>query len=160
MEALTAKQIMTHEVMKVPAIWSIKRLAEYFMENAISGAPVVSDNGKLLGVVTSTDILRNDSMTENDTNTHGPHDYYLHSLENRYTKVEIASLNIGSEPPITVGDIMTPSVLNVDEDTSIQDVAAKMIKYRIHRIFVTKKEKITGIISALDMLKVIRNMKE
>jgi signal-transduction protein with cAMP-binding, CBS, and nucleotidyltransferase domain len=37
-------------------------------------------------------------------------------------------------------------------------VAETMIKNRIHRVFVTREEKPIGIISTVDMMKVIRDM--
>jgi CBS domain-containing protein len=158
MRDLTAKDIMTADVLEVRADWSLSRLAEFLFENSISGAPVISEDGILTGVVTSADLIAYDTVPENDPESYGPHEYYLRSLEHRYAKVEIASLSIHGEPLTTVGDIMTPMIFKVSEDTAVQDIADTMIKNRIHRIFVTKKEKMVGIISSADMLKVIRDM--
>ena len=158
MKTLTAKDIMTADVLEVRADWSLSRLAEFLFENSISGAPVISEDGILTGVVTSTDIIANDTIPESDPESYGPHEYYLHSLEHRYAKVEVASLTVHGEPLTTVGDIMTPMVFKVSEDTRVQDIAGTMIKNRIHRIFVTREEKMVGIISSADMLMVIRDM--
>jgi CBS domain-containing protein len=49
-------------------------------------------------------------------------------------------------------------IFQVTEDTSVQQVADLMLKNRIHRVFVTRDEKVVGIISTPDMLKVIRDM--
>ena len=155
---ITAKDIMTKEVMEVRADWSLQRLAEFFVEKSISGAPVTNENGKLIGVVSSTDIISNDTLPENDPHSYGPHEYYLQNLERRYAQVDISSSTIGGEPLTTVGDIMTPAVFKVSEDTPVQKVADTMIKSRIHRIFVTREEKIVGVISSADMLNVIRDM--
>jgi signal-transduction protein with cAMP-binding, CBS, and nucleotidyltransferase domain len=40
----------------------------------------------------------------------------------------------------------------------VQQVADMMIKNRIHRVFVTRQEKVVGIISTPDILKIIRDM--
>jgi CBS domain-containing protein len=37
-------------------------------------------------------------------------------------------------------------------------VADAMIRGRIHRVFVTRDEKLVGIITTMDMLKIIRDM--
>ena len=155
---ITAKDIMTEEVMEVRADWSLQRLAEFFVENSISGAPVTNEKGELIGVVSSTDIISNDTLPENDPQSNGPHKYYLQNLERRYAQVEISAFTIGDEPLTTVGDIMTPAVFKVSEDTPVQKIADSMIKNRIHRIFVTREEKVVGIISSADMLNVIRDM--
>jgi CBS domain-containing protein len=49
-------------------------------------------------------------------------------------------------------------IFSVSEDTSVQEVAETMLKGRIHRVFVTRENKLTGIVTALDMLKVIRDI--
>jgi len=46
----------------------------------------------------------------------------------------------------------------VSEEDSVQDVAETMIKGRIHRVFVTREGKLKGIVTALDMLQVIRDI--
>jgi len=158
MKELTAKDIMTPAVLQARADWSVHRLAEFLVENSISGAPVISEDGKLIGVVSSTDIITNDTIPENDPESFGPHEYYRHNLEHRYAKVEISSFTIGGEPLTTVGDIMTPLIFKVGENASLKQTADIMIKNRIHRIFVTRAERIVGIISSADMLKVIRDM--
>jgi CBS domain-containing protein len=53
---------------------------------------------------------------------------------------------------------MTPMIFQVTEDTPVQQVADMMIKNRIHRVFVTREEKVVGIISTPDILKIIRDM--
>jgi len=53
---------------------------------------------------------------------------------------------------------MTPMIFQVTEHTPVQEVADMMIKNRIHRVFVTRNEKVIGIISTPDMLKVIRDI--
>ena len=59
---------------------------------------------------------------------------------------------------MTVQDIMTPTVFSVDEEAALQHVADAMIRGRIHRVFVTRQKKLVGIITALDMLKIIRDL--
>src|SRR5690554_7564697 len=57
--------------------------------------------------------------------------------------------------PVEVRDIMTPIVLSVDEDTPVRDIADIMMQQHLHRIFVTRDSKITGIITTYDMLKLV-----
>ena len=156
MRRLTAKQVMTSEVLTVEADWSIERLSEFLMVNSISGSPVQSKEWNLIGVVSLTDIVHHETQHEKDPQW--PHDYYLHALERQCAREEVASFRIEAEPLKTVRAIMTPMIFQVTEDTSVQQVADMMIKNRIHRVFVTRDEKVVGIISTPDMLKVIRDM--
>ena len=155
--ALTAKDVMNQEVLAVGTDWSVEYLADFLVENGISGAPVTSVDGKLLGVVSLTDIVRHSSIPAKDSQLTGPHDYYRQGLEYQYAKEEIASFRIGAEPLVTVRDIMTPMVFDVDEDTRVKQVADTMIRGRIHRVFVTRKRKLVGVITTVDMLQVIRD---
>ena len=157
MDNLTAKNIMTGGVLEARDDWSLHRLAEFLVQNSISGAPVISAVGRLLGVVSLSDIICHETLPEKELQSYGPHEYYLQTLEYHYAQEEIASFHFGGEPQITVRDIMTPMIFKVNENTKIGHVADIMIKNRIHRIFVTHKEKVVGVISAVDMLKIIRD---
>jgi predicted transcriptional regulator len=157
MKDLTAKHVMNPNVLVAESDWSVNHLAEFFMENCISGAPVQSNAGIPIGVVSLTDIVHHETQTERGQQW--PHDYYLHDQERRYvTRGEDAAFQIEAEPDIMVRDIMTPTIFQVSEDTTVQRVADIMIKNYIHRVFVTHKDKIVGIISTPDMLKTIRDM--
>ena len=71
---------------------------------------------------------------------------------------ELRELHVQYETPVMVRDIMTPMIFSVGEDTSVQEVAETMVKGRIHRVFVTRDNRLTGIVTALDMMKVIRDL--
>jgi len=158
MKALTAKDIMTQDVLVVRADWSLERLADFFVENSISGAPVASEDGKLIGVVSVTDLLLKGTLPVKAPQSHEPHEYYLQTLDHRYGRDELASFQVGGEPIITVHDIMTPTIYKVKEDTGVKAVAELMFRSRIHRVFVTRDEEVVGIIATPDMLKVLMNM--
>ncbi len=158
MRDLTAKDVMIQEVLEVRAEWSLQRLVEFLVENSISGAPVTTEDGKLVGVVSLTDIIRHDTLLEKGSQSYGTHEYYLHTLESQFAPQEIDSLHFENEPLMTVRDIMTPSIFRVSENATVQRVADTMIRSRIHRVFVTREEKVIGIISAADMLRVIRDI--
>ena len=149
---------MSQEVLEVRADWSVQRLIEFLVENSISGAPAISEKGDLVGVVSLTDIIRHDTLLEKGSESYGTHEYYLHTLESQFAPQEIDSLHFGHEPLMTVRDIMTPTVFRVSENASVQQVADTMIRSRIHRVFVTREEKVVGIISTADMLRVIRDL--
>lgn len=152
------KEIMQREVLSVKEDWPVNQLARFFTDNHISGAPVTSRDGKLVGVVSHTDIVRFDGMPEEHSSAHDTHEYYLHTLERQVAQEEISAYHVGEDSSATVRDIMTPMVFKVTETASIQEVADTMIKGHIHRIFVTRDNKISGIVTALDMLKVIRDL--
>ncbi|MBN2060280.1 MAG: CBS domain-containing protein [Deltaproteobacteria bacterium] len=158
MGILIARDIMNRDVLTVRADWLVEQLADFLVENSISGAPVISEDGKLIGVVSSTDIVRYKSIPISNPQPDTPHEYYIHAPDRLYSAEEIESLRIEAESLITVRDIMTPMTLNVTEGTSVQQVADSMIRGRIHRVLVTENDVLIGIITSMDMLKIIRDL--
>ena len=55
-----------------------------------------------------------------------------------------------------VADVMTPVVHSVTEEASVETVARLMTRKHIHRVIVRRSRRVTGIISALDVLRVYR----
>ncbi len=54
---MTAKDIMTRDIITVSPTMSVKELAMTLIKNQISGAPVSSRNGEIVGVVSEADIV-------------------------------------------------------------------------------------------------------
>ena len=158
MVSLLAKDIMNPDVLSVAPDWSIRQLADFFIENAISGAPVISDKNELLGVVSMTDLVRHKSMPGIDSCFEHTEDSYIHSSERHYSPAEIGSSRIDEESLVTVRDIMTSVTFNVNEYTKIQDIADAMLRGRIHRVFVTRNNSLVGIITTMDLLGAVRDL--
>src|ERR1039458_8440945 len=57
---LTAADVMTKDVISVKKETTIRELAELFARHRISSAPVVDDSGKMIGIVTETDLVAQD----------------------------------------------------------------------------------------------------
>jgi predicted transcriptional regulator len=158
MRNLTAKDIMNRTVLSVGMEWSIDQLANYLIDNSISGAPVTSEDGKLLGVVSLTDIVRYKSIPATDIKSGDPHEYYIHCPERKYSPADVESYQIEAESLVTVREIMTPMTFNVQEETPLQQVTDAMIRGSIHRVFVTSGKRLVGIITTMDILKVLRDL--
>src|SRR5450830_281746 len=58
MTELLAKNIMTSGVVTVTPETSIGELSKILLENKISGVPVIDKEGKLIGIVSEADIIR------------------------------------------------------------------------------------------------------
>lgn len=158
MVKLLAKDIMNPDVFSVGPDWSIGQLADFFIEKAISGAPVISESDKLLGVVSMTDLIRQKSMPGTIFHSDNIEECYIYSPERQYSPAEIGSTRIDSESLVTVRDIMTPVTFSVSEYAKIQDVADAMLRGQIHRVFVTRNDVLIGIITTMDMLNAIRGI--
>ena len=152
MKFTSAKDLMTTDVKSVDAEWPVNRVAQFLIDHEISGAPVVKD-GALIGVVSLTDLARHNSASGETSRR--PASFYRAELEAEYAEEEIDQLRVSDSAGTTAEHVMTPQVYDVSPHTSIKQVAQVMHRGGIHRLFVTESGKIQGVISALDMLKVI-----
>ncbi len=156
MKTVTAKDIMHKNVFTVPDDMPVHELANFFTTKMISGAPVVDKEGKLIGVVSVSDIVRNDSVRAAIMEERHLADYYLQGWEDTLNDDELKELHVEENDTLLVRDIMTPLIFKVDETTTMNEMADTMINGRIHRLIVTRNSKVAGIITTLDLLKAIR----
>jgi CBS domain-containing protein len=54
-----------------------------------------------------------------------------------------------------VEDIMTPAAYTVPHDTQVAEIARTMIAGRIHRLLVTRDHHVVGIVTSLDLLRLL-----
>lgn len=157
MKSLRAKDIMNTQVFTVRENMTVHQLAGFLTDKMISGAPVVDREQNLVGVVSMSDIVRNDAHRAAIIQEHRDTDFYIKGWEDDLDEEEMEQLHIEEEDNVPVRDIMTPLIFKVEEDTSLADMADIMIGGRIHRLIVTRGDKVTGIVTTLDMLKAIRD---
>lgn len=158
MTDLTAKDLMTPDVLAVRANWPVQKLASFFTDHEISGAPVLSAHDALVGVVSLSDIARHASTMELPDLEDQPSGFYLGGTERLvFPKDALDALTTHVET--TVADIMMPATFSVTEDAPLSEVADKMIRGHLHRLLVTKSDQtryVVGIITTLDLLKALR----
>ena len=156
MKELKAKDIMTPNVVWVPEDLSVSEATELFIQEMISGAPVVDENGNMIGVVSMRDFLKNGRETQQLTATDERVTvFYNESWELPLTAEEASAFHLEVGKDLTVKDIMTPVVFNADLNTPVVDLAEMMLKGRIHRIVVLDGNELAGMVTTMDMLKAI-----
>lgn len=147
----TVKDVMNPDVMTVSDDMTTDDLVRYLNEHEISGAPVVDGQGHLVGVVSMTDIGRN--LAEPSDFASPPSEFY------RDTADELTLEDLGQrfveEHTVTVRHVMTPVVQQVPVTASVVEAARIMIEHHIHRLVVTKNRQPVGIVTSMDLLKVI-----
>jgi CBS domain-containing protein len=151
MRLITAADLMNPRVLTVREDLTLRELANVLVENEISGAPVEDRSGKLVGVVSLTDIAA--ALAEDEEEEDGERgDFFLSEWRgDGMTREEIEELDL-DEAEMMVADIMTPEVFTVREDTPVSEIAEAMIQNHVHRILVTREDRVVGIISTSDLL--------
>ncbi len=150
----TADQIMCQKVITVKTDWSVDRLSRFLIDKSISGAPVLDDSGHLVGVVSFADVVRQAGSGLVDMKSRDD-DFYNSMLNVALSPEDQRAFHESVDQSVLVNDIMTPMVFEVATDTPLINVAQAMVKGRIHRVMVTEGNQLKGIISALDLLKVM-----
>jgi CBS domain-containing protein len=144
---LKAKDIMTTDVITVKEDTTVGEIGRIFIEKGISGAPVVDDEERLLGIVTEHDLISQNSRLHIPTILR-LFDAYIPIGASGRLEEEIKRMAAS-----TVGEISTRKVVTVDEETLLEDVATLMTDRKIHLIPVMKGETITGVIGQRDLIR-------
>jgi CBS domain-containing protein len=153
--AKTIADIMQTSIVSVAPHDPLHSVQRLFFESGIQAAPVVDDQSRLLGIITSTDILRAaadnwDAPTPEPTSSDGE---VLGSCSWLMEPEEFRE----SLRHDVVEDFMTEHVLCVLPETTVADVARMLRSHRVHHVLVTEGEEIRGIASAFDLISLIED---
>ena len=154
MTAWLAEDVMNPEVVSVSDDLPVQQLADLFVEKGISGAPVVNSTGRLVGVVSATDIIEkanNGDIIVTDRSDSSP---ASRGSTERFDDEDTRRFHLEADG-VLVRDIMTPTVFTVSVNTPVSEVARTMLAGHIHRVFVTSNSRMVGIISTSDMLQLV-----
>ncbi len=154
-----AADVMTRDVVTLSPDMTLEAAAERLVQRAISGAPVVDERGRLVGILSESDILRRLKEIAEESLGKRYLASRIHSLdllaflgERRREAVEAVyhELRISR-----VGDVMTKHVESVKPTDSLESVAAAMIEHDVNRLPVVDAGRVVGIITRADLARVL-----
>lgn len=157
--ALVAHDVMTSHLITVNEKDTIETAIATLKEHEISGAPVVDDAGKLVGIISIADFIREGPRKEDTTahpvglaHAHG-HEVAHWQMFDRTNPLHQAAL------AETVGQRMSRHISSVMESAPLVEVARAMCRGHWHRVpVVTSAGSLTGIISSMDVLAALVNV--
>jgi len=146
-EAATVATIMTRTAYCVKPDVPIETVISLLLERHMSGMPVVDDDGRPVGVVTKTDLLRH--LHEGGDG--------IDAMANEAARVDKA-MGAGFHATATHGtsvkDVMMPVVFAIEQDSTIALAAALMAGESIHRLPVLAADgTVVGILSSIDIVR-------
>ncbi len=159
MTNLTARDLMTPDVLSVHEDMTVAELATFLIDHEITGAVVKNEDGHPLGVVSVVDIAANVGQRNEIGRSSPQPNFYVRGWEENYSKEEMLGLHI-EDVELLVRDIMNRTVYSVSEDAPVSEVARKLLGGHLHRIVVTREGELTGIISTSDFLKLSLSQSE
>ncbi len=123
---------------------SLREVERLFTDRRITGAPVVDEDGRPVGVVSQHDLV----ASQADPPSAGDSGRFYTDVE---TYRDIARAPIDPSE-LLVSRVMTPEVVSVDRETPIAEAARLMRDRRVHRLLVTRKGVLVGIVTSIDLL--------
>lgn len=120
--------LMNTKVQTVRLDTSLAEVVGTLSDAHITGVPVVDRHGKILGVVSTTDVLE--------------------------AQAEALAGKPGWEDRM-VGDVMTRPPLTIGENADLHEAAQRMLYGEVHRLFVERGGEIVGVISQTDIVRAL-----
>ena len=152
MREATARDVMNDQILTVTEDMTAHELATFLTDHEISGAPVEDADGRLVGVVSTTDLAR--TAFESGSAEEEEHPFYRSWAEDSLDLDDLADLHI-EEEGLQVRDIMTPTVFAVEVDAPVSHVARSMLDGHLHRLLVIEGQRVVGIVSTSDLLRLL-----
>ena len=126
---MRVRELMQQDVKTVDPEAAVNDAVVSLTDSHISALAVVDGTGRMVGVVSSTDILTSEAEAQD--------------------AVEREALF----EQMVVRDIMTPRPLTISPEADVREAAQQMLYADIHRLFVTSGERVVGVISTTDIMR-------
>lgn len=143
---MQVKDIMRKRVVTLQPWMTTHEAAQVFVDKDITGAPVVDADGKLVGVLSQTDLIRRQREASPDEEVPS---FYREGGETA------RGFHVERPDQTRVEELMTPAVLSAEETTPVDQVAQVMLQRHIHRIMITRRGRLCGIVTSMDMLRAL-----
>jgi CBS domain-containing protein len=141
-----ARDVMVSPVITVTSSATVKEVAELLLEKRISAAPVVDDQGKLVGIVSEGDLLH---RAEAGTERH--RSWWLQGLLGD----DLLAADFIRAHARKVSDLMTKRVITASPETPLHELAGLMEKNAIKRVPILENGQLVGIVSRANLIQAV-----
>jgi len=148
---LTAKDIMTTDVISVTPQTSLKELAATFVASKFSNMPVIDDVGHLAGIISETDLVEQQKPLHIPTVMALFEGVFYLDSEKRFRK------EVDRVTAQTVGELCQRDPICCGPDATLGEIASLMSKHRIHLIPVTENQEVLGVVARLDLIRAVED---
>lgn len=141
--SITVGELMTHGVAAVRPDTPIEEIVELLIERDYRSVPVVADDGRLLGIVTSGDLVKQGGVPARIE--------LLGAME-----PEARAEAIGRAGARVAGEVMTTTPVAIAPDEPVQAAAGLMAAHRLKRLpVIDKQSHLIGVLSRADLLRAL-----
>src|SRR5580658_2472562 len=146
---MRAIDVMVRDVVTVHPDTEVAEAVKLLAEHDVSALPVVDGEGKLLGILSEADLMR---RVEIGTEKRRP--WWQEAVTGAGTLAEEFAKSHGKK----VGEIMTPEIVAVSEETPLSEIATLFERKRIKRVPVTKGGKLVGVVSRSNLIQALASV--
>lgn len=139
-------EIMTRQVHTARPDTTVGEIARLMTRERISGVPIVDGEGRLIGIVSETDLLH-----RAETGTERKRKWWVALFLDGDQQAREYIKGHGQ----TAGDIMSKFVVSVDENASLAEVANTLDKNNLKRAPVLGAGKLVGMVTRGDLVKAV-----
>jgi CBS domain-containing protein len=125
-------ELMQPNVRTINSDASVAEVVLSLADGHISGLPVVDKGGRIMGVVSATDVLTAEAEAE-----------------------ESSTVGQALMQETSVRDIMTPRPYTVAPDEDVREAARQMLYAEVHRLFVAEGDRLVGVLSTTDIVRAV-----
>jgi len=148
---LKARDLMQSEVVTIGPETPLASVYRVLVAEGITGAPVVDDSGRVLGVISSADLLR--AVADEQDSGSADTAYFEGLLEFSSSAGEGLPDDFQNRlEQIPASEAMTNGAISVLPDASLAEVARILRFHRIHRVLVVEDSVLEGIITSFDLV--------
>jgi CBS domain-containing protein len=150
--SLCAADIMSRNILMIRREMSLQGAARLLTRAGVSGAPVVDDLGRCIGVLSATDFMHSVETPESHPAASGAPASSAHSAWQIPEDCKT--------PCLCVADFMTTDPVLVGPAMSIDELARIMVDAHIHRVIVVElgHQRPLGIVSSMDILAAVARL--
>ncbi len=145
---MLAKDIMTKSIKSVSSQLAIREFASFLIKENISGAPVIDENGKFLGIATEEDLIFQDKKIN------------LPAFLNLFANiVPLGVAQTEEELKKIAGtklkDVMQTQPQTITPQTTTEEIATIMSENKNYYLVVLEKGAVAGVVTKRDLIKAV-----
>jgi CBS-domain-containing membrane protein len=135
---MLAREVMSTPVLTLRPDDTVRHAADVLVHARIASAPVVDDDGTLVGIVSEADLLRGRSPAD--------------------PRAHLRPVPLDDDDPepgtgVCVADVMTPRPLSVPAGADAADAARLLLDLGIKAVPVTEGHRVVGVVARRDLLR-------
>ncbi|MYC29957.1 MAG: CBS domain-containing protein [Chloroflexi bacterium] len=144
---MIAKDLMTTPVVTIEENSTVEKAARLMLDEDISALPVLNSSGKVVGILTHSDFGLSPKFRPLMENV-----FSMLGSTTTPRHLEETAHKVGGK---LVRDVMRRHVITASQDTDMEHIAQLMLRANIHRLPIVDGDRLVGIITRHDFLKLI-----